>query len=205
MTKLKHNIDLKLLINIIIAFGLWYFVFIIDYISSFWYRITISSITLVILTYVIGNNKQRLKKPGLVEALKGIFSGIALYALFFLGFNIFRPLVSEGAANVYLFRNELPIFIPSLLLLITSVCEELFWRGYIQNNLVQNYGVKGIFLSTTIYAMIHIFTQNYPLIFAAFIAGLAWAILYEYTDSIWIVSFSHIIWTELIFVFLPLK
>ena len=39
----------------------------------------------------------------------------------------------------------------------------------------------------------------------ALIAGLFWGLLYEYTESFWVVVFSHIVWTELIFVFLPLR
>jgi membrane protease YdiL (CAAX protease family) len=46
--------------------------------------------------------------------------------------------------------------------------------------------------------------MNVPLIAAALIAGLFWGILYQRTGSLLLVIASHLVWTELIFVFLPL-
>ena len=51
----------------------------------------------------------------------------------------------------------------------------------------------------------HAPTMNAPLILAAFIAGLFWGIVYQRTGSLWLVVASHLAWTELIFVLLPLR
>ena len=112
--------------------------------------------------------------------------------------------VFVGAVNVYLFRSELPLVVPASLLLITSYCEEYFWRHYIQTALEDGKGLRAVILTSILYASIHIPTMNLPLVVAALIAGLFWGIIYKYTGSLWLVVFSHIAWTELIFVFLPL-
>lgn len=194
----------SVIIGVFTAFLLWYLVFLSDLFFSFWYRVTGASIILALYAYV-SNDDKTLNFPPVSEILKGYFTGILLYVLFYIGFNLFRSLVAEGAANVYTFRTELPLIIPSSLLLVTSFCEEYFWRHYTQTSLVKTYGVSGIVIASILYAGIHIPTLNLPLVFAALIAGMAWGQLYEKTGSIWVVVFSHIAWTELIFVLLPLK
>lgn len=191
--------------NVIIGFGLafvlWYFVFLSDYLVSFWYRVTLSAIVLVAYTYPsVGFPRKMTIK----ELVYGLGSGLLLYGLFFVGFTMFKPFLEVDASNVYVFRDELPLVIPAVLLLITSFCEEYFWRSYVQQNLTNLYGKPGIFFTSVLYALIHISTFNLGLIVAAFIAGLVWGLLYDRLDSFWVVVFSHIVWTELIFVFLPL-
>lgn len=190
-------------IGIALSFTLWYIVFLTEVFWSFWYRVTLASIILVTYAYLKKEDKQEtdLNKG---DILKGVASGLFLYTLFYVGFNLFRPLVEGGAMNVYMFRSELPLWLPGALLLITSFCEEYFWRYYIQNELVKTRKPYGIILTSILYAAIHIPTLNLPLIAAALIAGTFWGIIYSRTGSFWLVVFSHMVWTELIFVFIPL-
>jgi len=190
--------------GVALSFILWYLVFMTDYLWSFWYRVTIASLILSLYAHRVGDAGIKDVKLGKDDIIKGLGSGLALYGLFFIGFNVFRALVSSGASDVYMFRSELPLFIPASLLLVTSFCEEYFWRHYVQTSISERYGPKGILLTAALYAAIHLPTMNLPLTTAAFIAGLAWGLLYRHTGSLWLVVFSHIAWTELIFVFLPL-
>ena len=196
--------DSRVIIGVAAAFILWYFVFLTDLLVSFWYRVTLASITLAFYAYS-GSSRLSIPKPNQKEVVQGISSGILLYALFYVGFNIFRPFVEGGALNVYTIREETSLILPAMFLLVTSFCEEYFWRGFAQRNIVASWGRNGVIVASLLYAAIHIPTLNMPLTAAALIAGLFWGILYEYTGSIWLVTFSHIVWTELIFVFLPLK
>jgi membrane protease YdiL (CAAX protease family) len=202
---LRTTSNTRVFIGIAIAFILWYFVFLTELMTSFWYRVTLASILLAIYAYGIGINRVQNTNVSVKEIIWGVISGVLLYALFFLGFNIFRHFVEGGALNVYTFRDEVPLVVPATFLVITSFCEEYFWRGYIQKNMVASRGRSGVIVTSLIYASIHLPTFNMPLVVAALIAGLIWGIIYEKTDSIWIVYFSHLVWTELIFVFLPLK
>ncbi len=202
---MKQPKNTRIYIGILLAFILWYFVFLTDLLISFWYRVTAASISLATYAYFSKKKRAQIKTPKANDFIWGVTSGILLYALFFIGYHVFRPFVEAGALNVYEFRNEISLLLPASLLLITSFCEEYFWRGYIQRNMVTSLDRLGVVVTSMLYAAIHISTLNLPLVFAALIAGLTWGILYKYTDSIWVVTFSHIIWTELIFVFLPLK
>jgi uncharacterized membrane protein YbaN (DUF454 family) len=199
MYKTKYE---RVILGIFFAFVLWYFVFLSNILLNFWYRVTSASILLMVYAYSSGRINRGFSFK---EVIFGLFFGFLLYVLFYIGFNVFRPLVEVGAVNVYQLSADLPLIFPAVLLLITSFCEEYFWRYYIQRNLVIMFGVKGVLLTSLLYASIHIVTFNLPLVFAALIAGTIWGILYWYTDSIWTVIFSHIMWTELIFVFFPLK
>ena len=198
------NRDSRVVIGLVLSFLLWYIVFLSDYLWSFWYRVTFASIVLSCYAFLVGKASLSGVRFGKEDIIKGLGSGFALYGLFVVGFNVFRSLVAGGASDVYLFRSELPLVVPALLLMVTSLCEEFFWRHYVQSSLFERYGFKGILLTTALYAAIHLPTMNLPLVAAAFIAGLAWGLLYRYTGSLWLVVFSHIAWTELIFVFLPL-
>ena len=193
----------RVIIGVLFAFVLWYFVFLSDFLFNFWYRVTLASVLLMLFAY--SSDGMTLSFSSIHEAIYGLSFGVLLYVLFYFGFHVFRSLVEGGAINVYKLSTDLPQIIPSVLLLITSFCEEYFWRRYTQRNLVNYFGFKGVLLTSVLYASIHIVTLNYPLVFAALIVGTAWGILYWYTDSIWTVVFSHIMWTELIFVFFPLK
>jgi len=194
----------KVIIGVVLSFLLWYFVFLSDLLWSFWYRVTFVSIILSCYAYIVGKTSLSDVRLGRKDIIKGLGSGFALYGLFYIGFNVFKTLVAGGASNVYLYRSELPLFVPAMLLLATSFCEEFFWRHYIQTSIVERYGFKGILLTTALYSAIHLPTMNLPLVAAAFISGLAWGLMYRYTRSLPLVVFSHIAWTELIFVFLPL-
>ncbi|MHA2109787.1 MAG: CPBP family intramembrane glutamic endopeptidase [Candidatus Hodarchaeales archaeon] len=195
----------RILLGIVLAFILWYVVFLSTLFYSFWYRVTGASLVLMIYTKYNKEKKIKILDISLEKVQIGIISGIALYSLFFIGFSVFKPFVSDGAVNVYRFRSELSLIIPAILLLITSFCEESFWRAFIQEYMFKLYGRFGIIITSLLYALIHLPTFNYPLVFAALIAGLYWGLIYVYTDSIWVVVFSHIAWTELVFVLLPLK
>lgn len=188
-----------------LSFILWYFVFLSNLLWSFWIRVTLAALLLTGYAHRFGGIPLPEKKTTVREVALGLGSGVSLYALFYIGFNLFKPLVAGGASNVYLFRSELPLIVPAVLLLITSFCEEFFWRNYVQSNIVPTNERIKLILTSVLYALIHFPTYNAPLMAAAFIAGLFWGILYQRTRSIWLVTFSHIAWTELIFVFLPLS
>jgi len=193
-------------VGVCLSFVLWYVVFLTNILGSFWYRVTFASIVLALYASFFGRGVDRGDhENGFSVVVKGVVSGCFLYALFFVGYNVFRAFVESGAGGVYLFRSDSAIHVVALSLVVTSFCEEFFWRRYVQATLVESRGRIGIITCTLIYASIHLPTGNLALVFAALIAGLFWGLLYEYTESLWVAVLSHVVWTELIFVFLPLK
>ena len=197
----------RVIVGIALAFILWAFTFLTGYMGSFWYRITISAILLAIYATLAEREtiSKAIKDIRVEDLTKGFVTGALLYALFYLGFSMLRTFLEVGASDVYLFRLESPTIIIASSLILTSFCEEYFWRAYVQRRLTVSLGGStGVLATTLAYALIHAPTMNAPLIAAALIAGLFWGILYQRTESLWLVIASHLVWTELIFVFLPL-
>jgi membrane protease YdiL (CAAX protease family) len=197
----------RALIGVALAFTLWSFTFLTDYMGSFWYRVTLSALLLALYATLTDRDiiSEAVKGLWVEELTKGIVAGALLYALFYLGYSVLRSFLEEGASNVYLFRLESPTVIIASSLVLTSFCEEFFWRTFVQRRLTANHGTAmGVLATTLAYALIHVPTMNAPLILAAFIAGLFWGLAYNRTGSLWLVVASHLTWTELIFVFLPL-
>jgi hypothetical protein len=197
----------RALIGVGLAFALWSFTFLTGFMGSFWYRVTLSVLFLAL--YATLSEKEMIAEAvnslRIEEIAKGFVAGAMLYALFYLGYSVLRSFLEGGASNVYLFRLESPTIIIASSLVLTSFCEEYFWRAYIQRRLTATYGGKiGVLATTLSYALIHAPTMNAPLILAAAIAGLFWGLVYYKTRSLWLVVASHLVWTELIFVFLPL-
>ena len=190
-----------------LAFALWSFTFLTGYMGSFWYRVTFSAIVLSVYAFIADREMmlREIRGFSIGDLVKGALGGIVLYTLFYVGYSVLRSFLEGGASNVYLFRLESPAIFIAFSLVITSFCEEYFWRAFIQRRLISSNGVTtGIAVSALAYALIHAPTMNAPLVLAALIAGLFWGILYQNTGSLWLVAASHLIWTELIFVVLPL-
>ncbi len=197
----------RALVGVALAFALWSFTFLTDYMGSFWYRVTISALLLALYASLAERDmiSEAVKGMRVEELAKGLVAGALLYALFYVGYTVLRSFVEGGASNVYLFRLESPDLFIASSLVITSFCEEYFWRAYVQRRIITRNGVTtGIAVTTLAYALIHAPTMNAPLVLAASIAGLFWGVLYQRTGSLWLVTASHLAWTELIFVLLPL-
>jgi membrane protease YdiL (CAAX protease family) len=197
----------RVIVGVALAFTLWAFTFLTGYLGSFWYRVTISVISLAVYATLAEREmfSEAIRDLRVEDISKGFVAGALLYALFYIGYSILRSFLVVGASDVYLFRLESPTIIIASSLILTSFCEEYFWRAYVQRSLTVSHGSSiGVLATTMAYALIHAPTMNVPLIAAALIAGLFWGILYQRTRSLWLVIASHLVWTELIFVFLPL-
>ena len=89
---------------------------------------------------------------------------------------------------------------------MTGPCEELYWRGYIQDSLMERFGgVGGFFMTVALYAAVHVWSFNFMLIGAAAVAGAFWGILYWRLGNLVPVILSHSVWSAFIFAVVPLS
>ncbi|HLI46972.1 MAG TPA: type II CAAX endopeptidase family protein [Geobacterales bacterium] len=193
---------MKLELSIVLAFILWLFAFRAE-ILNFWLRITLAASIL----FIIAITSYDKIKPSLdwKNASIGVLSGLLFYAFLYLGYNAFKGLVYNGASAIYALRTEASLSLIASLLIITSIAEESFWRGFVQREFYERFGKqKGIIMTSLIYGAIHVWSLNPPLMFIALVMGLAWGYLYYFTNSLISVICSHITWTEMVFVALPL-
>ena len=202
--KLKNNQN-NLSLIILLVFFLWYLVFRSEY-FNFWLRLT--SVVFILSLIAISNLDLDLSLE-----LKDIYLGLAfaviLYLIFYLGREIsslILPFSLDNIMKVYQYRQELdPIYISLLLLFIIGPGEELFWRAYIQEEMIDRLGLRqGYLLTALLYSLIHLWTENIILILAALVAGLFWGALFLKYKKIVPIIISHAVWDLLVFILFPL-
>ncbi|MCS7170658.1 MAG: CPBP family intramembrane metalloprotease, partial [Candidatus Kapabacteria bacterium] len=100
-----------------------------------------------------------------------------------------------------------PAWLIALLLAVwIGPAEEVFWRGILQRYLqMRLQPIWGLLVATVLYALVHIWSGNPPLLLAAFAAGMAWGALFLWTGSLIPGIVSHALWDVLMFVVLPLQ
>lgn len=199
---------LYIVLTLILAFGLWYFAFVLTW-GNFWIKISISAATLAVSSLII---QRGLKAPFKLDGkaiLIGLFSAVALYFIFFLGKVISSWLFSfadHQVGGIYGLGEGSNIWLISILLLcVTGPSEELFWRGFIQRNFALRLGnLQGFLLATFFYTAVHACTLNFMLIGASAVAGIFWGILYWKVNNLAPVILSHSLWSAVIFSVAPI-
>lgn len=199
------------LFTLLLAAFFWWAIFGKE-VVNFWLGMSIATTALAILSLTLGGRDFRrslLKFPGSTTFWLGLASAVALYAVFEAGYFCSRLLFSsspEEVGNIYTIRSKAsPLMISLVLLFITSPCEEIFWRGFLQRWAVGRFGLAaGWILSTLLYSAVHIASGNWMLVMAAMVAGAFWGLLYLLTQNLWICILSHAFWTVLIFILIPI-
>jgi membrane protease YdiL (CAAX protease family) len=148
-------------------------------------------------------------KAALSGLALGILSALALYLFFWSGFQVAKniPGFVQTITSVYGLRGGISQQEISLLLLFPiGPTEELYWRGLIQRSLNERMKHnQSLLLTSVIYASIHIPTLNPSLMLVAFIGGLVWGALYNRYGSVLPSLLSHVIFDEMIFVYLVIS
>ena len=177
---------------------------------NFWITMTISGI--ILTSYSLWADKTCLKpiRLGLVDILMSIGIAVALWCVFWIGdkvsswmFNFARPQVD----TIYGMKDgENPWILSFLLLFIIGPAEEIFWRGYLQNNLSKRFSPNiGFILTTLAYSLVHIFKFNFILIMAAAVAGFIWGLLYRFfPNRLGAIVLSHALWDCAVFIWFPI-
>ena len=139
----------------------------------------------------------------------GALSAAVLYFIFFLGNSLSSYFImgAQGqVGRIYSLgegSNKALVFL--LLLLITGPGEEIFWRGFLQDQLMNRIGrYQGYLLTTAFYAGVHVFSGNLILILAALVAGAFWGGLYLWKRDLLAQIISHSFWSAFIFAVFPI-
>jgi len=144
-----------------------------------------------------------LRKVGI-----GIVSAMVLYAVFAAGraaaLELF-PFAAADIGNIYALRSGAPLLRVVLLIsLVIGPGEEIFWRGFFQENAGAGPGrAAGFILASLLYASAHLASGNIMLILAAAVCGVFWGGLYLRFRSPLLNVVSHTVWDLLVFVILP--
>ena len=199
---------LPLIATVILATLFWFVTFYLTW-SSFWIKISFSAATLAILSLLLQpDRKKRIRIDARAVAL-GLVSAAVLYFIFWTGQAVsalILPFAGGQIGGIYDKGAGTPMWTIALLLFfVTGPSEELYWRGYLQKNLMMRFGQwQGWLLATAIYAAVHIWSFNFMLIGAAAVAGAFWGAMYWRLNNLAPVIISHSVWSAVIFAVFPM-
>ena len=190
----------------VMAIAGWAFTFGLPW-GNFWIKI---GITVAVLSAGAIIARRPRIKFNFTEILLGLVSAVVLYSIFWLG-NALTPIVIPGShaqvGGIYqLGEGTQRIWIFLLLLFITGPGEEIFWRGFLQDKMMERWGRwRGFAAATALYGGVHIFSMNIMLIGAAFTAGAFWGLQYLWRRNLTSLIVSHSLWSVVIFAVFPIR
>ena len=208
----KTNNVLALILTVLLAFALWFFLFSpwTKGMVNFWIAISLASLVLSIIA--LSRRKQIISelKINWQAIVAGIFIAAALWGVFWVGDKISSMMFSfekSQVASIYSMRDgHSKWLIATLLLLIMGPAEEIFWRGYLQKTLQTIISPNAGFVTSVIlYSLAHLWSFNFMLIMAALVAGLVWGAIYRFfPKSLPALIISHSLWDVMVFVVFPI-
>ncbi|WP_312472791.1 CPBP family intramembrane glutamic endopeptidase [Neobacillus sp.] len=199
----KNILNLRFLTGLIMAHALIFFSFYDK--AIFWYIFTGSVLVLIAFATFQGDVEDELSFFQYI--FLGAISGFLLYFIFWIGIHVLGILHLPFETSI---KKLYRWYAPSLfwqyiaLVLVAAPGEELFWRGFIQKSLLKYFRpLESIVIAALLYASVHIYSSSFLLVFAAFISGIVWGLLYYWKKSMPLVIVSHIIFDIMIFIILP--
>lgn len=198
--------------GIAVAAILWFYMFNpwTSGITSFWLNMSSAAVALTVIA-AIGNRNNKPGKTSFAGSISlGVVIAFALWCVFWTGDKISQLLFDFARGqvdNVYGMKaGSSPVLIALLLLFVIGPAEEYFWRGFVQKNMSDLCGpTRAMIVTTLIYALVHVWSFNFMLVMAAFVAGAVWGILYRLKPSLLpALIVSHAVWDALVFVILPI-
>ena len=175
--------------------------------DRFWHRMTMTGLNLGALALATSRPARRTR-VGPHEVVLGLASAATLYATFKVGDAFARRFVPRGDAeirDIYTLRTLRPKREIGLrLATVIGPAEELFWRGLVQEALMDRFGRwPGAAMAAMAYGGVHIVTGNFTLFGAAGIAGAHWCALYAARMPLGALVVSHVTWDIWIFLVQP--
>jgi uncharacterized protein len=179
--------------------------------GNFWVKITTTVCLLCAGSFFVAGFPIKRTQHLVKESAIGVAAAILLYGIFWLGDFLAASLFGFAPKQVeaiYAIKQlGHPWIVATILLLVTSPGEELFWRGYVLREAVTRWGaLRGFLFGSGIYAAVHIPSCNVMLIMAAWVAGLFWCGLCQWRKGDLIACIvSHALWTVSVFLLFPIR
>jgi len=193
------------LLTLPLPYVLWWYSF-GDLPPGFWVKLSVSG--LILLLVALTRRRDVKLTPSFAGCVLGVASAVLLYLFFWSGYHIMEsvPGFVGTISSVYAYAGGASTTGIALVLLFPiGPAEEFYWRGFIQRRIGRSTSAAGAVLaSSLLYTSIHVVTLNPSLLLVAFIGGLVWGGLYARYRNLFPVLVSHIIFDELIFVFLTI-
>jgi membrane protease YdiL (CAAX protease family) len=160
-----------LLGTLVLAGAFWFFTFYVTW-GSFWPKVSFCAAVLAGLSIYLQPDiipQLRLDKKAL---LVGLVSAVALYVIFVAGKALIvmvLPFGGDQIGEIYKKGQGTSLWaMAGLSLFVMGPSEELFWRGYLQRELMNHFGQwQGWLMCTILYGGVHFWSFNLTLVVAA--------------------------------------
>ena len=178
---------------------------------NFWPLMAASGVVLSGLSlWLCGGLRESLGRVAWSDVALGLALGALLWGIFWVGDKVavwMFPFADGEIGSIYSMRDgESYLLIGALLTFIVGPAEEIFWRGFVQEECSKRWSPTiGFIVTTAIYAFAHIWAMNFMLIAAAAVAGGVWGLIYRlYPQRLWALIISHAVWDVAVFLLFPI-
>lgn len=196
---MKH----KLIYMLPIAYGLYHLAF--QDISVFWYMYTFALLILMSSAILFSEILDEMRTWK--SFVYGIAAAIAIYEVLYAGYHFLQMLRVGSALSTAEF---LAIFTPTsvwhllLLMFIVVPGEELFWRGFVQQQLKQYVpALIAVPIASVLFGLTLWLADFWPGIFAGAAVGLILGYLYEKKKSMPLLLIARLLLMVLVFIIFP--
>ncbi len=204
-TMQKQKLTIVLLLSLLFTYTMLVYTFKED--AIFWYLYAF--ILLVGTATALVFSKFEDSMPTWQFLLYGIGFGSLTYALIRLGYIILPYIDASASKEISKFLatyGPTNIWHYLILIFIVAIGEEVFWRGYVQQQLKH-------FLSTNMAVLVAscLFSLSFLIVgfimgaIAALIVGIIFGALYEWKKSMPLIIVAHLIFILLLFIILPFQ
>lgn len=196
-----------------VAFGLWGAMFspLTAPHLDFWVVMTLAALTLggVATCCAVPPWWKRLRF-GAGDVALGVGVAAGLWLAFWVGDRAAAWLFHFAPAQVqaiYGIRDGVsPWGLTALLACLIGPAEEIFWRGFVQEQLSRRWGANaGFIIATGLYTAVHVASCNFMLVGAALVAGGVWGLCYRlFPGRFTGIILSHALWDVAVFIWFPI-
>lgn len=198
----------KILVRLIISLVLAYLFTWISFsnVKEFWYFYTFTILFLMSIAYFFSKIKDEVKPFSYI--VWGLIFGTLIYVIIAFGYKLIHilPIISSSGINEFITK-----FAPStisqyvFLFILIAPGEELFWRGYIQQQLKNWFKpFYAVVISSALFSLSLFFGGSWLGVLGAFIVGILFGLLYEWKKSMQLIILAHITMLVLLFLIFPL-
>lgn len=201
-----------IIISYLIAHVFWFFLFSpVSRGLNFWLVMAIANGALTAVALVSQRRSlNSLFKFRISRIFIGIISAGVLYFVFFLGkeiIGLLLPFSKAEVVRIYNIKQGTPALVIGILLFAwIGPCEEIFWRGFLQQRLASLFGKNsGYIAAAFMYGITHLYALNFTLFGAALVCALFWGFLFKRYGSLWPAIISHSVWDVFVFIIAPIQ
>lgn len=198
------KIDYKLVLGLILCALLVILTY--QFPRVFWYLYGAGM--LFLLSFVIFNDDLKKEYSFTKGILPGIFSGIVLYIVFYIGAFILKvmPGSLENSVAAAFDKYATDSWVIWLLMIVAIIPgEEIFWRGFVLKRLNNYFNPWFSNIFAALICMVMMFPSgNFAAVIGIFVASLVWNIMYSYRPSLLMVYMSHLTFAFILLAALPI-